>query len=165
MSFSSAFGASEGWDDLFEGIETGWRYFLQNLRIYLEKHAGRTRRMISERLEATMPRQAFWKHLLSGATGLVVGGAAALKAGDTIQVRLSDEVPARAVVELVVEGHALGLRLADLADSLLFIEMEGKSGPFHVGYWLSVYDEAVAKRLDAPAREVFRRIHESPPKD
>jgi uncharacterized protein YndB with AHSA1/START domain len=63
----SAFGASEGWDDLFDGIETGWTYFLQNLRIYLERHAGRTRRMISERLEGTMPRQAFWKHLLSGA--------------------------------------------------------------------------------------------------
>ena len=32
----SGFGASEGWDDLFDGIETGWTYFLQNLRIYLE---------------------------------------------------------------------------------------------------------------------------------
>ena len=50
----SAFGASEGWDDLFEGIETGWTYFLQNLRIYLEKHQGRTRRMISERIEVDM---------------------------------------------------------------------------------------------------------------
>ena len=33
----SAFGASEGWDDLFDGAETGWTYFLQNLRIDLEK--------------------------------------------------------------------------------------------------------------------------------
>ena len=32
----SAFGASGGWDDLFDGIDTGWRYFLLNLRIYLE---------------------------------------------------------------------------------------------------------------------------------
>jgi hypothetical protein len=36
----SAFGASEGWDDLFDGTKTGWTYFLQNLLIYLEKHLG-----------------------------------------------------------------------------------------------------------------------------
>jgi uncharacterized protein YndB with AHSA1/START domain len=159
----SAFGASEGWDDLFDGIETGWTYFLQNLRIYLEKLAGRTRRMISERLEASMPRKAFWKHLLSGAAGLVVGGTAAVKVGDTIQVML-DQVPARAVVEVVVEGHGLGLRIVDLADALLFIELEGKSDQFHVGYWLSVYDDAKAKALETPAKRAFRRIHESMPK-
>ena len=60
----SAFGASEGWDDLFDGMKTGWTYFLQNLRIYLEKHPGRVRRMISERIEVEMPRQKFWRHLL-----------------------------------------------------------------------------------------------------
>ena len=71
----SAFGASEGWDDLFDGIKTGWTYFLQNLRIYLEKHLGRVRRMITERIEVDMPRQKFWRHLLSDAAGFVIGGA------------------------------------------------------------------------------------------
>ena len=65
----SAFGASEGWDDLFDGIKTGWTYFLQNLRIYLERHLGRTRRLISERIEVDMPRERFWRHLLSGDGG------------------------------------------------------------------------------------------------
>jgi len=69
----SAFGASEGWDDLFDGIKTGWTYFLQNLRIYVEKHLGRTRRLISERIQVDMPRQKFWRHLLSDAGGFVVG--------------------------------------------------------------------------------------------
>ena len=45
----------------------------------------------------------------------------------------------------MVEGHALGLRIAELSDALLFIELEGKGDKFHVGYWLSVYDEAQAK--------------------
>ena len=31
----------------------------------------------------------------------------------------------------------------------------------HAGWWLSVYDEALAKRLDAPARSAFRRVHEA----
>jgi len=156
----SAFGASEGWDDLFEGTKTGWTYFLYNLRVYLEKHAGRTRRMISDRLEATMPRQAFWKHLLSSA-GLVPGGTGGVKAGDSVQLALDGSAPLRAVAEVVIPGQGLGLRIPDLADALLFIEFEGKSDQFHVGYWFSVYDEAKAKALDAPARGAFKRVHES----
>ncbi len=86
----SAFGASEGWDDLFDGIKTGWTYFLQNLRLYLERHLGRTRRMISERIEVDVPRQKFWRHLLSDVGGFVVGGTGALKAGDSIKVKLEE---------------------------------------------------------------------------
>ena len=68
----------------------------------------------------------------------------------------------RAVVEVLVEGQGLGLRIPALTDALLFIELEGKKDKFHVGYWLSVYDEAQAKALEAPAKRAFRRIHESP---
>lgn len=158
----SAFGASEGWDDLFDGIETGWAYFLQNLRIYLEKLQGRTRRMISDRIKVEMPRQEFWRHLLSDAGGLVVGGAGALRAGDPVELRLDKVMPA--VVELAAEGKGLALRIPDLGDALLFIEMEGKKCTFHVGYWFSVYDDARAKALEEPAKLAFRRIHESLPK-
>jgi uncharacterized protein YndB with AHSA1/START domain len=157
----SAFGASDGWDDLFEGTQIGWTYFLYNLRVYLERHAGRVRRMISERLPAPAARAVFWRHLLGAAGGLVVGGAATLEAGDRIELRLGDPGTVRAVVEIIVEGHALGLRVAELSDALLFIELEGKADEFHVGYWLSVYDQAIARDLDSPARRAFRRVHES----
>lgn len=158
----SAFGASEGWDDLFDGIETGWAYFLQNLRIYLERLQGRTRRMISDRIKVEMPRQKFWQHLLSDTGGLVIGGAGALRVGDRVEVRLEKVVGA--VVELVVESKGLALRIPDLGDALLFIEMEGKKDTFHVGYWFSVYEDAQAKALEEPAKLAFRRIHESLPK-
>ena len=160
----SAFGASEGWDDLFDGIETGWTYFLQNLRIYLEKHLGRTRRLISERIEVDMPRQKFWRHLLSDAAGFVIGGTGAVKAGDWIELKISEPATVRAVVEVQIEGQGLGLRIAELTDALLFVELEGKGDKFHVGYWFSVYDEAQAKALETPAKHAFRRIHESLPK-
>ena len=160
----SGFGASEGWDDLFDGMKTGWTYFLQNLRIYLEKHLGRVRRMISERIEVEMPRQKFWRHLLSSAAGFVIGGAGAVKAGDSIELMLSEPATVRAVVEVLIEGQGLGLRIAELTDALLFVELEGKGDKFHVGYWFSVYDEAQAKALEAPAKRAFRRIHESLPK-
>jgi uncharacterized protein YndB with AHSA1/START domain len=157
----SAFGASEGWDDLFDGIKTGWTYFLQNLRIYLETHLGRTRRMISDRIAVDMPRQKFWRHLLSDAAGFVVGGMGVVRAGDSIELRLKESATVRAVVEMMIEGQGLGLRIPELTDALLFIELEGKKDKFHVGYWFSVYDDAQAKALDAPAKRAFRRIHES----
>jgi hypothetical protein len=159
----SAFGASEGWDDLFDGIETGWTYFLQNLRVYLEKHLGHVRRLITERIKVEMPRQKFWRHLLSGAAGLVIGGTGAVKAGDWIQLKISEAASARAVVEVVIDGQGLGLRIPELSDAMLFIELEGKKDKFHVGYWFSVYDEAQAKALEAPAKRAFQRIHESLP--
>src|SRR5262245_50859909 len=134
----SAFGASDGWDDLFDGIKTGWAYFLQNLRVYLEKHQGRTRRLITERIQVEMPGPKFWEHLLSDGGGVVAGGAGALKAGDSIELKLQEPATVRAVVELLVERHGLGLRIPELTDSLLFVELEGKGDKFHVGYWLSV---------------------------
>ena len=69
----------------------------------------------------------------------------------------------RGVVEVLVEGRGLGLRIPELADSLLFVELEGKSDEFHVGYWLSVYDPAQAKRVESRARAAFKRIHETLP--
>jgi len=160
----SAFGASEGWDDFFDSIETGWTYFIQNLRIYVEKHQGHTRRMITERIQVEMPRQKFWQHLLSDAAGLVVGAPGALKRGDSIKLKLQDSGTVRAVVEVVVEGQGLALRIPELTDALLFIELEGKKDKFHVGYWFSVYDEAQAKALETSAKLAFKRVHESLPK-
>lgn len=160
----SAFGASDGWDDLFDGIKTGWTYFLHNLRVYLEKHQGRTRRLINERVKVEMSRQEFWRHLLSDAGGFVAGGTGAVKAGEGLQLKLKEPAPVRAVAEVMIEGHGLGLRIPELTDALLFVELEGKGDTFHVGYWLSVYDEAQAKALEAPAKHAFRRIHESLPK-
>ena len=155
----SAFGASEACDDLFDGMEVGWTYFLFNLRAYLELHAGRTRRMISERLEVTAGRQKFWRHLLSA----LVGSAGSVKAGDKVPVKLSD-APTPGIVEVAIERHALGVRLPELANALLFVELEGKSDQFHVGYWFSVYDDDKAHQVDAPARKAFRGLHEPQPK-
>jgi hypothetical protein len=144
-------------------MQVGWTYFLYNLRVYLEKHRGRMRRMISDRMPAEMPRAKFWKHLLSGAAGMVIGGTGAIKPGDRIELALGETGGVKAAAEIVIEDHALGLRIPDLGDALLFVELEGKGDAFSVGYWLSVYDEAQAKRVEPAARRAFRRIHDSMP--
>jgi hypothetical protein len=87
-----------------------------------------------------------------------------LKTGDSLELKISEPAAVRAVVEVLVEGQGLGLRIPELTDALLFVELEGKKDKFHVGYWLSVYDEAQAKALETPAKRAFRRIHEALPK-
>ncbi len=160
----SGFGEFEGWDDFFEGTETGWVYFLYNLRLYLETHLGRTRRMISERFPVKASRDVAWKHIASAVTGMAPPDVNRLAAGDRVRVALDGGPTANGVVEVAVAGKALAIRLPDLTDSLLFIELEG--GPpesFHTGLWLSVYDAVRAKELKAPAKRTFIRIHESMP--
>lgn len=159
----SGFGESEGWDSFFEGTEVGWTYFLYNLRLYLEKHLGKVRHMISERIESAAPRDVAWKHIAAAMTGVAVGSVGAIKAGDVVQAKLSDSAAARAIVEIAITGHALALRLSELGDAVLFIELEGGGDSFHVGWWLSVYDPSKAKELETPAKRAFRRIHESLP--
>src|SRR5262249_22129888 len=133
---------------------------LQNLRIYLEKHRGAVRRLISERIKVEMPRQKFWEHLLSATGGFVIV-VGALKTGDWIELNLSQLAAVRAMVELVVEGHGLGVRVRELCDAMLCVEREGKGDKCHVGYWSSVYDEAKPKALETPAKLASQRIHES----
>ena len=152
----SGFGASDGWDDLFDGLKVGWMYFLHNLRVYLERHLGRTRRMISQRIEFSAPREAVWKHLLSASAGLMSGGRVAIKVGDAVEITLPGREPVHAVVEMAIAQRALVLRMAAWRDALLFIELEGGKESFHIGYWLSVYDDALARELDAPAQSAFQ---------
>ena len=160
----SGFGESEGWDDFFEGTETGWVYFLYNLRLYLETHQGRTRRLISERLQVKTPRDAAWKHIASAMTGVAPGAVNGLAAGDRVRLAFDGGPAANGVVELVVAGKGLAIRLPELTDSVLFIELEGGApDSFHTGWWLSVYDAGRAKELEAPAKRTFVRIHETMP--
>ena len=160
----SGFGESEGWDDFFEGTKTGWTYFLYNLRLYLETHQGRTRRLISERIPVKAPRDAAWKHIASAVTGVAPAAVSDLAPGDRVRVAFDGGPAGNGVVELVVPRYGLAVRLPELMDSVLFIELEGGSpDSFHTGWWLSVYDAARAKELEAPAKRTFLRIHESMP--
>ncbi len=160
----SGFGEFEGWDDFFEGTKTGWTYFLYQLRLYIETHQGRTRRMISERIEVKAPRDAAWKHIASSVTGVAPAAVSGLKAGDRVRVAFDGGPTANGVVEMVVPNAALTIRFPELMDSVLFIELEGSSpDSFHTGWWLSVYDADRATELEAPAKATFRRIHETMP--
>ena len=159
----SGFGEFEAWDDFFESTKTGWAYFLLNLRLYLETLQGRTRHMISERIQVTTPRDAAWKHIASATTGVAPAAVSGIAVGDRIRLAWAGGSTVDGVVELVVEGQGLAIQLPEF-DSMLFIELEGQNPEkFHTGWWLSVYDAGHARVLELPARRTFARIHETMP--
>jgi uncharacterized protein YndB with AHSA1/START domain len=140
----SGFGDFEGWDDFFAGTEVGWRYFLHNMRVYVEKHRGKQRRMISSRFPVGIGRAQAWKKLPSG------------KPGEKVSLDLGESVDA--IVDLVIPERALALRIPAWDDALLFYEFEGSGEEFHTGAWLSVYDPKAASRIEAGAKQAFDRM-------
>ena len=157
----SGSGECEGWDEFFEVAKSGWAYFLYNLRFYLEKHPGRTRRVISERFQVSAPRATAWKRMASAVTGMAPVAAGGFQVGDRVRVAFDGGPTVEGVAEVVVVGRVIAIRLPEL-ESLLFIDLEGNAPEsFYTGWYLSVYDKARAKELEAPARRTFRRIHES----
>jgi uncharacterized protein YndB with AHSA1/START domain len=153
----SAFGASDAWDNLFEGTEAGWTYFLYNLRIYLEKHLGKMRRMFMDRFEVKLSREVAWKTLLSAAGGLLVATSGAVHAGDAVDLKLQDRA-VRANVEVTIDGKVMAMRIPDLADSILFVEFELGTDAYNVGLYLSVYDPARARELAEPFARASERV-------
>jgi len=155
----SGFGDSEGWDDFFAGTESGWTYFLYNLKLYVEVHFGRARHMIAQRLKLDLRRDVAWDRLLAAAAGLVVAGSTALEAGAIVGLNLGDAKPVRAEVALLRPQRIMAFRIAELNDAALFVELESGEESFHLGLWLSVYDEATAARLRKPVLAQFTLLH------
>lgn len=153
----SGLGESPAWDEFFEGTESGWSYFLYNLGVYVETHLGRARQMIAKRLPVTLRRELAWERILAAATGLVVAGSA-LEAGSRVSLDLGGAAPVAGVVSLVRPRRAIAFRVAELGDALLFVELESGQESFHLGLWLSVYDQATAARVRQPVLARFERL-------
>jgi uncharacterized protein YndB with AHSA1/START domain len=138
----SGFGDDVAWDGFFEGTDIGWRYFLINLKRYVEDHRGRSRMMAWRRITCGIAREAAWKLL-----GQSLAGSAGMSAGDVVSLNVGGS-PVQARVEMVVPQRAMAFRITGLAGSLLFVELEGGGEGFGVGVYLSVYDPAVAVRVE-----------------
>lgn len=129
----SGFGASADWDDMYFGMEAGWRYFLFHLRHYLERHRGVPRGLAFERRQMSADRVK-----MRDALARQLGGSADadLLPGDRIRVNLGESVTGEVVL---APAGALVARLPDLNDAVLFFELEPGGPQYHLGAWLSTY--------------------------
>lgn len=119
----SGLSASSDWDEMFDALKDGWTYFLFNLAYHFDAHGGANRRLVSLRHPTSLARDDVWSALSDA--GLV---------GDV--VTLDAERPAQEISRR--DRYHFAATLPDLNDSVWFVELEGA----HVGFWLSVYDEA-----------------------
>lgn len=147
----SGFGGGPEFDAMYEGVHAGWSYFLQNLRHYLEQHAGTPRRMVWARRQVRGPARAVMARL-AGREGFGIAGVEE-PAGTGVPDDLlpGDRFGLSGLPVGRVEGEVLYHRpsfnfagtLEELNDALLFLEMEGSGDdPWHAGVWISTYGVA-----------------------
>lgn len=133
----SGWSADASWDEQFDATNMGWRFFLFNLRHYLERHRGIHRTMVSERRPTTMPRVELWGRLM-GPPGFAVNATARLRDGVGVRLQLGDDPQHLDIVHCTEPTHLWGT-LPGLSDAVLFVEMEPGNPGYHCGVWLSVY--------------------------
>jgi uncharacterized protein YndB with AHSA1/START domain len=134
----SGWSAESSWDDQFDATNAGWRYYLFNLRHYLERHRGERRVMVSERRAVTLPHAALWKRLV-GPEGFAIGAPSAkLGDGDRVRIQLGRDGQRLDIVHCAPPKLLWGT-LPGLSDAVLFIEMEPGSPGYHCGIWISTY--------------------------
>lgn len=155
---NAGFSADDDWADYLDTIDSGWRYFLWNLKVYVERHAGTPRRMVWDRRKIAIDKAAAWKLLLDD------GGLAA-----TTLPATADE---RVVLWSGVEGTTgrinapvhFTARFEALNDALLLIELEPGQGEYSLGVWLSLYgvEEAQAAELERSLKVALDGLFEAP---
>jgi uncharacterized protein YndB with AHSA1/START domain len=152
----SGFQATDDWGEFADHLDSGWRYFLFNLKHYLEHHAGQTRRMVWRRVPVTIDRDLFWQRLRSK-DGLVRSNGPDVP---PTSVELWTGEPAR-LVQVTPSIH-LAAAVPDWNDGLLFVELEPGRERFHIGVWLSLYGvpEATRKALDQSLDTTLTRLVE-----
>jgi uncharacterized protein YndB with AHSA1/START domain len=143
----SGFSPDAQWDEMFEMMQSGWRYFFFHLKHYLEHHAPTRRRMVFARVP--VPRASSADDWQSVLRGLGIDPDAA--EGDAYTLTLGDERLSGTIVQRKRPYHFAGT-LPDVNDGLLFIEFEPGQKKWHLGFWLSTYDVEDARVQELQAK-------------
>lgn len=144
----SGFGDDEKWDEYLNGLDAGWSYFFRNLKVYLEHHAGLRRTMAWARPVTRGGAAVVWGGVLAS-FGLDADSLLDRTPGDECRI-VVDGSPTTGVIEAMAPVKTLGVRLPDLDQSLLFLEIEGAGDPGRLGIWASMYEPSNA--LEATIR-------------
>ena len=153
---NSGLSADPSWDDGVRMMTNGWRFFLWNLKHYLERHPDSHRTMISERPWVTGTREEAWETVF-GDDGL---GRVSERAGDEVSLRLDGGHLLEGAVVLSDRPWAFAAMLASLNDGVLHVEMEGSGERWKMGVWLSAYglEEERCDRIRAALGQTIARL-------
>lgn len=153
---NSGLSADPSWDDGVHMMTNGWRFFLWNLKHYLERHPDSRRTMISERPWVTGTRQEVWDTIF-GADGL---GAVPARAGEAFRLRLDGGEVLEGTAVLSDRPWAFAGVVTSIDDGVLHVEMEGMGERWRMGVWVSVYglEEDRCEQIGVALRETVSRL-------
>jgi uncharacterized protein YndB with AHSA1/START domain len=135
----SGFGKAASWDNEYYGVMRGWRYELQALRHYLEKHPGVARRVAWVRSTIQVSAEEMWE-TLTGADGFFFDSdLAGLEPGDRYSLRSAAGEVFRGVVRTASPPFDFSGTVENLGDSLLRIAVEGTPSAPYALLWLATY--------------------------
>ncbi len=152
----SGLSADPSWDDTFHMMTNGWRFFLWNLKHYLERHPNEHRTMISERPWVTGTREQVWDAIL-GADALRITPA---QEGDRFDLHFEGGEVLEGTVVLWDRPWAFAGVVSSLNDGVLHVEMEGTGDRWKMGVWLSTYglEEERCKEIGAALGQSISRM-------
>ena len=153
---NSGLSADPAWDDGIHMMTNGWRFFLWNLKHYLERHPDARRTMISERPWVTGTRDEVWDTIF-GDSGL---GRAPARTGEAFSLRLDGSHRLEGTVVLSDRPWAFAAMLTSLNDGVLHVEMEGTGERWKMGVWLSAYglEEGRCGRIGTALGQTISRL-------
>ena len=134
---NSGLSAAPEWDDAFRMMRNGWRFFLWNLKHFVERHPEARRTMISERPWVAGTREQVWDRVF-GESGMVAAGGQGA-AGDPFHLALDGGDALEGTVVLCDRPWAFAGMVSSLNDGVLHVEMEGSGDRWKMGVWLSAY--------------------------
>ena len=140
----SGFGSEAGFDGEYDGISRGWPVELRSLRLYLERHAGKDRRLAFASVDIDLGSTAAWERLTSQ-EGINCGSAVeSMAEGAPFRFETTDGD--------VFSGRALACHAREFCGdaeshggAFLRISVEEWAGKTHVWCWLGAYDHGEAK--------------------
>jgi uncharacterized protein YndB with AHSA1/START domain len=141
---ASGFGTGDDWDATYDGLETGWRVFLENLRLHLTHFKGQRADMLHEvALLHDVAENDAWRALCDA-----LGVPATLGPGDRLETA-GDHVPAlTATVESVGPNPYL-LRVEAPLPGTGFVSAESCAGGVMLHVALYLYGDAAIARTAA----------------
>lgn len=152
----SGFGHGPAWDDELEATSAGWRCELSALKLYLERHRGKDRRVGWATASTALRQEEVWRRLLSP-DGLGVDAD-----------RLERGFPFRAVAatgdlfsgrfDQVVPGRDLSGELDGVDGGVLRVSTHRAGGRTGMFVWLSSYGAGDVEGFAARVRALLSRL-------
>jgi len=163
---TSGFGRGADWDRMYGGVNRGWDFELVGLRLYLERHRGRDRRVAHARRRLPGSALELWPELFGRNGPLAVAPTPPVEGART---ELAIDAGDRISGPLVVwdPPFQIALIAESLNHGLLRVELEAHTTEVHAMLWVSTYDlpvdrvEALTARFDRVLDGLARRVGEA----